>query len=98
MTAGHKPGAVVIGGYLAGLGAVRALARQGVPVAVVVTRANGVAHDFRWVAERHVLKGTQNQCSHALCLAAAMGGNARGRAELRRRVQAMSADYSYDRE
>lgn len=49
------PGAIVIGGYVNGLGLVRALAARGVPVAVLTTRPFDVAQRSRWcIAHRPV--------------------------------------------
>src|SRR5690349_21901882 len=44
----HSRGAIVVGGYVNGLGIVRALAERGVPVAVVRTQPFDVAHRSRW--------------------------------------------------
>src|SRR5689334_20311163 len=41
-------GAIVVGGYVNGLGIVRALAERGVPVAVVRTQAWDLAQRSRW--------------------------------------------------
>jgi D-aspartate ligase len=68
----------VIGGYLAGLTAVRALAGQGIPVAVVATRANDIAHHSRCVAERHVLQAAENQAEALLALLERQGRRWRG--------------------
>jgi predicted ATP-grasp superfamily ATP-dependent carboligase len=46
----RSPGAVVIGGYINGLGVVRALAARAVPVAVVTTRPFDIAHLSRHVS------------------------------------------------
>lgn len=48
-------GAVVIGGFINGLGLVRALAAQRVPVAVVTTQPYDIAHRSRWCREHHHL-------------------------------------------
>ena len=45
------PGAVVIGGYVNGLGVVRALASRGVRTAVIRTQPYDIAHRSRWVVE-----------------------------------------------
>jgi predicted ATP-grasp superfamily ATP-dependent carboligase len=42
-------GAVVIGGFVNGLGLVRALAARGIPCAVVTTKPYDIAHRSRWV-------------------------------------------------
>lgn len=48
-------GAIVVGGYVNGLGLVRALAARGVPVAVLTTRPFDVAQRSRWcIAHRAV--------------------------------------------
>jgi predicted ATP-grasp superfamily ATP-dependent carboligase len=44
------PGAVVIGGYVNGLGVVRALASGGVRTAVIRTKPYDIAHRSKWVA------------------------------------------------
>lgn len=44
-------GAVVIGGYVNGLGLVRSLAARGIPTAVVVTQPFDLAHRSRWARE-----------------------------------------------
>lgn len=49
------PGAVVIGGRLPALSAVRSLGRQGVRVAVVATNAVHIAQYSRWAGEGHQL-------------------------------------------
>ena len=50
---GAEPGAVVIGGYVNGLGAVRALAARGVRVAVVTTQPFDVAQRSRHCSAHH---------------------------------------------
>jgi len=45
----------VIGGSITGLSTVRALASHGIPVAVVVTNPNDIAHHSRWVYEYHMI-------------------------------------------
>lgn len=48
-------GAVVVGGYITGLSTVRALARHGIPVAVILTSPDDIAHYSRWTSEYHRL-------------------------------------------
>jgi len=48
-------GAIVIGGYVNGLGLVRALAARGIPAAVVSTRPYDVAHLSRSCVAHDVL-------------------------------------------
>ena len=45
----RAPGAVVIGGYVNGLGLVRALAARGVRTVVITTKPYDIAHRSRWV-------------------------------------------------
>lgn len=52
MTSG-RPGAVVIGGYANGIGLVRSLAAGGVPVAVVRTGPEDIAHLSRYAQSYH---------------------------------------------
>jgi predicted ATP-grasp superfamily ATP-dependent carboligase len=44
-----SPGAIVIGGYVNGLGLIRSLAALGVPTAVITTQPYDIAHRSRWV-------------------------------------------------
>lgn len=53
---GSPPGAVVIGAHANGLGAVRSLGRAGLPVAVVRTRQQDLAHLSRHATEHHFLE------------------------------------------
>jgi D-aspartate ligase len=46
----QSPGAVVVGGYVNGLGLVRALAAREVRTAVVTTKPYDIAHRSRWVS------------------------------------------------
>jgi D-aspartate ligase len=48
-----SPGAVVIGGYANGVGVLRALARQGVRTAVILTTDHDVAQHSRYAHEAH---------------------------------------------
>ena len=48
-------GAVVLGGYVNGLGLVRSLAARGVPTAVVTTQPFDIAHRSRHVAEHEAV-------------------------------------------
>jgi predicted ATP-grasp superfamily ATP-dependent carboligase len=57
----RSPGAVVIGGYVNGLGLVRALAARGVPTAVVVTKPYDIAHASRWVESFDVAYGIEER-------------------------------------
>lgn len=50
-------GAVVLGGYVNGLGLVRSLAARGVPTAVVTTQPFDIAHRSRHVAEHDSVRG-----------------------------------------
>lgn len=54
-----EPGAVVIGGYVNGLGAVRALAARGVRVAVVTTQPFDVAQRSRFCSAHHPVPGAE---------------------------------------
>lgn len=50
------PGAVVVGGYVNGLGLVRALAARRIPVAVVVTKPFDIAHRSRWASAHETIE------------------------------------------
>lgn len=50
-------GAVVIGGYVNGLDAVRSLGALGVPVAVIPTQGFDIAQHSRWATESHRITG-----------------------------------------
>src|SRR5688500_13200118 len=45
----RAPGAVVIGGYVNGLGVVRALAARGIRTAVITTKPYDITHRSKWV-------------------------------------------------
>ncbi len=51
---GHK-GAVILGGDIGGLIALRALAASGIPVALIVDKERDFASYSRWARDRHVL-------------------------------------------
>lgn len=53
-------GAVVIGGYVNGLGLVRSLAARGIPTAVVTTQPFDLAHRSRWVREHAAAPGLED--------------------------------------
>ena len=55
------PGAVVIGGYVNGLGVVRALAARGVRTAVITTKPYDIAHRSRWVAAHRAVSDLQER-------------------------------------
>ncbi len=46
----RSSGAVIIGGFINGLGLVRALAARGIPTAVLTTKPFDIAHRSRWVS------------------------------------------------
>lgn len=54
-------GAVVIGGYVNGLGVVRALAAKGIRTAVVTTKPYDIAHRSRWVSGHSAVSGLHEQ-------------------------------------
>lgn len=56
-----SPGAVVIGGYVNGLGLVRALAARNVPTAVVTTKPFDIAHRSRWTSAHYPLPGLEER-------------------------------------
>jgi D-aspartate ligase len=62
------PGAVVIGGRLPALSAVRSLGRRGVPVAVVPTNAVHIAQYSRYSREHHALLDFQRRPERLLAL------------------------------
>ena len=53
-------GAVVVGGYVNGLGLVRALAARRIPVAVIVTKPFDIAHRSRWASTHEIIKGLED--------------------------------------
>lgn len=55
----REPGAIVIGGYVNGLGIVRALAALGVPVAVVTTKPYDIAQRSRWTVAHCSVAGLE---------------------------------------
>jgi len=55
------PGAIVIGGYVNGLGIVRALAAHGVPVAVVTTKPYDIAQRSRWTVAHCNVDGLEER-------------------------------------
>lgn len=57
----RSPGAVVIGGYVNGLGLVRALAARGVPTAVVTTKPYDIAHHSCWVSAHASAPGIEER-------------------------------------
>ncbi len=54
-------GAVIVGGYVNGLGLVRALSARGVRTAVVTTQPFDVAHRSRWVSDRDAVTGLEER-------------------------------------
>lgn len=50
-----RSGAIVIGGYINGLGVIRALAAQRIPIAVIVTKPYDLAQHSRWVSSATAL-------------------------------------------
>jgi predicted ATP-grasp superfamily ATP-dependent carboligase len=61
MNSNKECGVVVVGGSIPGLSTVRALANRGIPIVVVVTRPNEIAHYSRWIDEYHALFNFYNQ-------------------------------------
>jgi D-aspartate ligase len=57
----HEPGAIVIGGYVNGLGVVRALAAQGIPVSVVTTKSYDIAHLSRFSVAHCAVPGLEER-------------------------------------
>lgn len=62
----NPPGAVVIGGYVNGLGVVRSLAARGVRVAVVSTQPFDIAQRSRHAAAHHPVPGAEPHALHEL--------------------------------
>ena len=56
----RDPGAVVVGGYINGLGLVRAFGARGIPVAVIVTKPFDMAHKSRWARAHEVIHGLED--------------------------------------
>jgi predicted ATP-grasp superfamily ATP-dependent carboligase len=54
-------GAVVVGGYVNGLGLVRALAARGIATAVVTTKPYDIAHRSRWVSAVDAAPGIEDR-------------------------------------
>lgn len=59
-------GAVVVGGYVNGLGLVRALAARDIPVAVINTKPFDIAHRSRWVRDTAIASDLEEQPQHLL--------------------------------
>jgi D-aspartate ligase len=64
----RSPGAVVIGGYVNGLGLVRALAARGLPVAVITTKPYDIAHRSRWCAAHEMVLEVEEQPEQLLAV------------------------------
>ncbi|MBC7791316.1 MAG: hypothetical protein H7Z74_15320 [Anaerolineae bacterium] len=65
---GRSPGAVVVGGYINGLGLVRALGARGIPVAVIATKPFDIAHRSRWVTEHAMIDGLEHSAEPLISL------------------------------
>lgn len=61
-------GAIVIGGYINGLGLVRALAARHIPIAVITTKPYDIAHRSRWTSTHDPIVGLDEQPDHLLAL------------------------------
>lgn len=61
-------GAIVVGGYVNGLGLVRALAARGIPVAVITTKGYDIAQRSRWVSAHHAILDLDDQPDRLLVL------------------------------
>jgi len=57
----RSPGAIIIGGYINGLGLVRALAARNIPVAVITTEPYDIAHRSRYVVAHASAAGLDEQ-------------------------------------
>jgi predicted ATP-grasp superfamily ATP-dependent carboligase len=86
-----SPGAVVIGGYVNGLGVVRALAARGISTAVVTTQPFDIAHRSRAATDHDAVRGLADRLEVLIELLERRAPDWRGRALFPTNDEALAA-------